>query len=172
MPLLLNSSNGNWRKSKTGHTLVRAVVSKLPELRGSSNSGGYQEELKERIVSVETFGRQPGYDLNADPMVRVTAGEVRKRLAQYCYEPEHLEELRIELRPGSWVPDFKLPAGQAPPHTLGEPEVGQALIQPTQALPSSHLPSPTSTPDQHAGLLLSRAGGCLFPVDSLRECLI
>ncbi len=103
---------------------------------------GYQEELKERTIGVEAFGRQPGYDLNADPVVRVTAGEVRKRLAQYYDEPEHLEELRIELRPGSYVPDFKLPAGQAPPHTLGKPELGQALIQPAQALPSSHLPSP------------------------------
>ena len=57
---------------------------------------GCQNELKERTIGVEAFGRKPGYDLNADPVVRVTAGEVRKRLAQYYYEPEHLEELRIE----------------------------------------------------------------------------
>jgi hypothetical protein len=40
--------------------------------------------------------------------VRVIAGEVRKRLAQYYYEPEHRGELRIELHPGSYVPEFKL----------------------------------------------------------------
>ncbi len=76
---------------------------------------GHQGELKERTIGVEAFGRDPNYDLNADPVVRVTAGEVRKRLAQYYYEPEHLEELRIELRPGSYVPEFKLAPGQPLP---------------------------------------------------------
>ena len=68
---------------------------------------GHGDELKERIVGVEAFGRPFDYDLNADPVVRVTAGEVRKRLAQYYYEPEHRYELRIELRPGSYVPGFR-----------------------------------------------------------------
>ena len=68
---------------------------------------GHQDELKERIIGVEAFGRLPGYDLNDDPIVRVTAGEVRKRLAQYYYEAGHQEEVRIELYPGSYIPEFK-----------------------------------------------------------------
>jgi len=72
---------------------------------------GHQDELKERTIGIEAFGRTPGYDLNADPIVRVTAGEVRKRLAQYYYEPAHKDELRIELRPGSYVPEFKFIRG-------------------------------------------------------------
>ncbi len=68
---------------------------------------GRREDLKERTIGTEVFGRPPEYDLNADPVVRVTAGEVRKRLAQYYYAPEHQEELRIELRPGSYIPEFK-----------------------------------------------------------------
>ncbi len=50
---------------------------------------GQGDELKERTVGIEAFGRASDYDLNADPVVRVTAGEVRKRLAQYYYEPDH-----------------------------------------------------------------------------------
>ncbi len=73
---------------------------------------GHEEDLKERTIGVEVFGRRPTYDLNTDPVVRVTAGEVRKRLAQYYYEPEHQEELRIELHPGSYVPDFKPAPGR------------------------------------------------------------
>jgi hypothetical protein len=69
---------------------------------------GQHDDLKERTIGVEAFGRQPDYDLNADPIVRVIAGEVRKRLAQYYYEPEHRGELRIELHSGSYVPEFKL----------------------------------------------------------------
>ncbi len=68
---------------------------------------GHADELKERTIGIEVFGRTPEYDLNADPIVRVTAGEVRKRLAQYYYEPAHQHEIRIELHPGSYVPEFR-----------------------------------------------------------------
>ena len=38
--------------------------------------------LKERTLGVEAFGRDPNYDTNNDPIVRTTATEIRKRLAQ------------------------------------------------------------------------------------------
>jgi len=76
---------------------------------------GHEDELKERTVGVEAFGRQANYDLNADPIVRVTAGEVRKRLAQYYYQAGHEQELRIELNPGSYVPEFRLPTAAMEP---------------------------------------------------------
>src|SRR6266700_1415763 len=50
-------------------------------------------ELKERSIGVEVFGRAPSYDANADPVVRITAGEVRKRLTQYYYDSSHNGEL-------------------------------------------------------------------------------
>ncbi len=43
---------------------------------------GHAADLKERSIGVEVFGRSPAYDANADPVVRITAGEVRKRLTQ------------------------------------------------------------------------------------------
>ncbi len=43
---------------------------------------GNAAELKERSIAVEVFGRAPTYDANADPVVRITAGEVRKRLTK------------------------------------------------------------------------------------------
>ncbi len=76
---------------------------------------GREDELKERTVGVEAFGRASDYDLNADPIVRVIAGEVRKRLAQYYYQPGREHELRIELNPGSYVPEFRLPPTPAAP---------------------------------------------------------
>jgi hypothetical protein len=74
---------------------------------------GRQDDCKERTIGVEAFGRSPDYDLNEDPIVRVTAGEVRKRLAQYYYEAPHREEVRIELYPGSYVPEFKTHPAEA-----------------------------------------------------------
>ena len=68
---------------------------------------GNAADLKERTIGVEVFGRSPSYDANADPVVRITAGEVRKRLTQYYYDATHRSELIIELPTGSYVPVFR-----------------------------------------------------------------
>jgi hypothetical protein len=94
---------------------------------------GRGSELKERTIGIEVFGRKPEYDLAADPVVRQTAGEVRKRLAQYYYEPEHREELRIELHLGSYNPDFKL----APTHGVQAP---LSIIKAAAPLPQEIAP--------------------------------
>jgi hypothetical protein len=88
---------------------------------------GQQDELKERLVGIEAFGRPAEYDLNADPIVRVTAGEVRKRLAQYYYDPAHQNELRIELRPGSYIPAFVY---SKEPQSLSEGAADSTVILP------------------------------------------
>jgi hypothetical protein len=70
---------------------------------------GPAESLKERSLGVEVFGRDPNYDTSQDPVVRSTAGEVRKRLAQYYLEPGRLDEIRITLPPGSYSPEIHPP---------------------------------------------------------------
>lgn len=67
---------------------------------------GNAADLKERSIGIEVFGRAPTYDANADPVVRITAGEVRKRLSQYYYDSTHDGELVIELPIGSYIPVF------------------------------------------------------------------
>jgi hypothetical protein len=67
---------------------------------------GRIEQLKERTLGVEVFGRRADYDTNQDPIVRVSAAEIRKRIAQYYHEPGRETELRIELPLGSYVPMF------------------------------------------------------------------
>lgn len=62
--------------------------------------------LKERTLGVEVFARPLDYETSEDPIVRVSAAEIRKRLAQYYQDPCHDGELRIELRTGSYIPDF------------------------------------------------------------------
>ncbi len=68
---------------------------------------GNASELKERSIGIEVFGRSPSYDANADPIVRITAGEVRKRLSQYYYDASHEGELVVELPIGSYIPVFR-----------------------------------------------------------------
>ena len=68
------------------------------------SQSGKVVQLKERLLGIEVFHRAPDYDTNTDPVVRVTAAEVRKRIAQYYQEPEHAGELRIDLPIGSYTP--------------------------------------------------------------------
>ena len=70
---------------------------------------GQTDHLKERTLGVAVFGRDPAYDTNLDPVVRVTAGEIRKRIAQYYHEPGHETEIRIDFPPGSYLPEFHAP---------------------------------------------------------------
>lgn len=107
--------------SKRYPALLRYIVSHAVE--------GDSSELKERNLGIEVFGRPADYDTNTDPVVRITAGEIRKRLAQYYCEPEHENELRIELPLGSYVPTFHFPASTLV--TIAEP--GAASVTPAEA---------------------------------------
>ncbi len=95
-------ANPLFKNSKRYPNLLRYVVEHTLE--------GSPGELKERTLGVEVFGREPNYDTNADPVVRATAGEIRKRIAQYYHEHGRENEIRIDLSPGSYVPEFEQPA--------------------------------------------------------------
>ena len=71
---------------------------------------GCLEKVKERCIGFEVFQRDADYDTSRDSIVRTTAAEVRKRLAQYYLEPEHEHELRIVLPHGSYSPEFRVAA--------------------------------------------------------------
>ncbi len=86
---------------------------------------GRWDSLKERTIGVEVFGRPPNYDTNQDPVVRGTASEVRKRLAQYYQAPGREPELRIELPSGSYLPEFHRPTAVAPPMVAAPLPVAQ-----------------------------------------------
>lgn len=92
-----------FRSSKRCPVFLRYVVERA--LHGET-----EHPIKERSIGVEVFGREAGYDTNHDPIVRTTAGEVRKRIAQYYHEPGHETELRIEIPPGSYIPEFFFPS--------------------------------------------------------------
>jgi hypothetical protein len=80
---------------------------------------GEEDNINERWLGIEIFGRDPEYDTAADPIVRVTAAEIRKRVALYYQDSAHASELRIALPSGSYIPRFHLPKGDGDP-TLEE----------------------------------------------------
>ena len=66
---------------------------------------GNVEQIKERTVGIEVFGRTPDYDTSADTVVRYTAGEVRKRLTVY-YSTTSDDPVQIILSSRSYLPEF------------------------------------------------------------------
>ena len=68
---------------------------------------GRAEELKERTIGVELFRRLPNYATGEDPVVRLQAGEVRRRLEHY-YESETVHaRVCIDVPVGSYAPQFR-----------------------------------------------------------------
>jgi hypothetical protein len=63
--------------------------------------------LKERMLGVELFGRDPAYDTSGDAIVRVTASDVRKRLAKFYAGIKIGPDIRIDLPPGSYIVQFQ-----------------------------------------------------------------
>jgi hypothetical protein len=91
-------SSESFRGSKRCQAFLKYVV--------EAAATGAADQLKERTVGIEVFGRDPSYDTGDDAIVRVKANEVRKRLAQYSITANPDRRIRIELPPGSYVPQF------------------------------------------------------------------
>jgi hypothetical protein len=78
---------------------------------------GHSEVLKERTIGVEVFERPHDYATGDDPVVRVQAGEVRRRLEQYYQATPIGPSVHIELPIGSYSPLFRELPTVAPPHS-------------------------------------------------------
>jgi hypothetical protein len=97
MNRLLETSH--FKNSRRYPALFRFIVEETLDGRG--------EFLKERLLGIRVFERPADYDTAADPIVRVTIAEIRKRIAQYYHEEAHETEMRIELLPGRYEPEFR-----------------------------------------------------------------
>ena len=103
-------SSYHFRGSKRYPALLRYIVEAALDGRSC--------DLKERTLGIEVFDRDPNYDTNADPVVRFSASEVRKRIAQYYHENGDGSRLQIELPLGSYVPEFMPRTSEIPPAQL------------------------------------------------------
>jgi hypothetical protein len=108
---------------------------------------GEADQLKERTIGIEVFAKDPGYDTASDPIVRVTAAEIRKRIAQYYQEPGHRSELQISLPPGSYVPQFQwMRDGVKPAQVLEQEPPFSPAFEPAAIPENRQDPSRAATP--------------------------
>src|SRR5579872_2924067 len=126
-------ANPLFTHSKRYPNLLRYVVERTLD--------GHPGELKERTLGIEVFGRNPDYDTNLDPVVRTTAAEIRKRLAQYYQESNHENEPRIDLPLGSYAARFQAPVARSaaisPSPQLSD-SVTLPLLPPLMVHPRTH----------------------------------
>jgi len=87
-----------FRASRRSQDFLRYVVERTLE--------GQADALKERTIGIDVFGRSSSYEPSDDATVRVKAGEVRKRLGLYYASEGRLDEIRIDLPHGAYVPEF------------------------------------------------------------------
>ncbi len=98
---------------------------------------GFGDQLKERTIGIEVFNRPPDYDTATDHAVRSAVAEIRKRLAQY-YQNSASGELRIDVLPGSYMPQFRraeeIPARLSMPaaHVTLKPAHAPAVLEPAR----------------------------------------
>jgi hypothetical protein len=82
---------------------------------------GHDELLKERSIGADLFHRPADYATGDDPVVRVQAGEVRRRLEQYYNEFSKAPEVHIYLPIGTYAPEFQQPPVVVPVEVSTQP---------------------------------------------------
>jgi hypothetical protein len=106
---------------------------------------GDAASLKERLLGVDIFHRRSDYDTSTDAIVRVTANDVRRRLAQF-YSRHPVQPLRISLPLGSYIPDFVAVTVSTPQASrAGSGLVSNGALPHTELLPATgieHSPTP------------------------------
>jgi hypothetical protein len=134
--------NPYFSHSKRFPTFLRYVV--------EQTLAGEAENIKERTLGIQIFNRDPDYDTGADPIVRVTAAEIRKRVAQYYQDPQHVNELRIALPSGSYIPTFHWPKG------ANDPVLKELVLAANEEIAPAELPpgDQSSSSGRHSSLVL------------------
>jgi hypothetical protein len=98
---------------------------------------GRAKEINEHLIGLEVYERSDRYSPAEDPVVRVAAHDVRKRLEQYYLHEGRNDEVRLEIPVGSYEPVFKL-ASDIPAEIETHPTGAHALaaIQDRSPLPA------------------------------------
>ncbi len=67
---------------------------------------GCADRLKAYTIALEVLGRDATFDSQNDPVVRMEAGKLRRRLERYYLGAGREDPIRIEIPKGTYVPTF------------------------------------------------------------------
>lgn len=103
---------------------------------------GQTDDIREYTIAVAALGRRESeFDSRVDPIVRVTARALRKKLSAYYENEGRHDPLRIVLPLGHYVPQFipAQPAGDGMPYAR-QPQDDEADETLEMAVESAHVP--------------------------------
>jgi len=134
------SAAGNEDTSCTAEQVKVALVNALesPEFRSAPQLRSFldfvvcaalekkQEKIKGYTIAVEALGRPEDFNPVTDPIVRVEAARLRRRLAKYYSGSGACERVRIIIPKGSYAPEFEAEPGAdrtvQPPSSIADEE--------------------------------------------------
>jgi TolB-like protein len=90
----------------------------------SETTSGHGTELKEYVIGVQVFGKDPSFDPRTDPIVRVQARRLRTRLSRYYREEGQHDDIIVDLPKGGYTPVFRRRETPAP----AKPSLGATVV--------------------------------------------
>ena len=148
---LLESSA--FRTSKRSREFLEYVVEHT--IKGPAGA------LKERSIGVELFQLPQDFDTGQRTIVRVTANEVRKKLAQHYHaESNSYHPVSIDLPPGSYSAEFRWEPPPVETQVHEAPAVEMAVAE----MPATPAPEPKTTLPAHSNRLTHRITGATVAV--------
>ena len=91
-------------------------------------TAGRSGDLKEYVIGVQVFGKEPRFDPRTDPIVRVQARRLRTRLARYYKDEGQSAEIIIDLPKGGYAPVFRRREGIPPAKPLSATLVNRNTV--------------------------------------------
>ena len=98
-------ASATFQQSDRLKRFLQFIVTETLERRG--------DELKEYVVGVQVFEKEPSFDPRTDPLVRVQARRLRARLERYYQAEGRHDDLIIELPKGGYTPSFHRRGGRS-----------------------------------------------------------
>jgi len=91
-------------------------------------TAGRSGDLKEYVIGVQVFGKEPAFDPRTDPIVRVQARRLRTCLASYYKDEGQSAEIIIDLPKGGYAPVFRRREGIPPSKPLSATLVNRNTV--------------------------------------------
>ncbi|TWA58751.1 hypothetical protein FBZ84_117145 [Azospirillum baldaniorum] len=76
---------------------------------------GRAQQIKAYCIAVSVFNREPSFDPQSDPIVRLEAGRLRRSLEHYYLTAGRDDPIRIVVPKGGYAPRFERLSDDAPP---------------------------------------------------------
>jgi TolB-like protein len=120
-------------RARRAQSLLRFVTRETLEGRADALNG--------HAIAIAVFGKGADFDPSNDPLVRVEARRLRSKLCEYYATVGAHDRVVVELRPGSYVPTFRVAAEATLPEAAAEPSAATAPNRWARAARATALPA-------------------------------